>query len=82
MSQFNYLLQKENLTYLAVLEYTYIKIGCIHIDKTVFNRGNLLNWLHDHGLNLYENLQNLAAQLCAYIKLFRLLHKYKHEEYH
>ena len=48
--------------------YTYIQICYIHIDFTVFNRGNLLNWLY-HGLNLlYENLRNLAALLCAYIK--------------
>jgi len=33
--------------------------------KTVFNWGNLLNWLF-HGLNLYENL---APLLCAYIKI-------------
>jgi len=46
----------------------YIKICYIHIDFTVFNRGNLLNWLY-HGLNLYENLRNLAAMLCAYIKI-------------
>jgi len=35
---------------------------------TAFNRGNLLNWLY-HGLNLFENLHNLAALLCAYIKI-------------
>jgi len=35
MSQFKYLLQKDNLANLAVLVYTYIKIGYIHIDKTV-----------------------------------------------
>ena len=46
----------------------YIKICYIHIDFTVFNRGSLLNWLY-HGLNLYENLRNLAALLCAYIKI-------------
>jgi len=43
----------------------YIKICYIHIDLTVFNRGDLLNWFY-HGLNLYENL---AALLCAYIKI-------------
>jgi len=43
MSQFKYLLQKENLPNLTVLLYTSIKISYIHIDLTVFNRGNLLN---------------------------------------
>jgi len=51
MSQFKYLLQAENLPNLAVLAYTYIKIVCIHIDLTVFNRGNLLKWLY-HGVEL------------------------------
>ena len=40
----------------------------IYIDLTIFNQGNLLNWLYD-GLNLYEKLQNLAALLYAYIKI-------------
>jgi len=30
--------------------------------------GNLLNWLY-YRLKLYENLRNLAALLCAYIKM-------------
>jgi len=60
--------QKENLPNLAVLVYTYFKICYIHFDLTVFNWGNLLNSLY-YGLNLYENLQNLAALLCAYIKI-------------
>jgi len=55
MSQFKYLLQEEKLPNLAVLVYAYIKIGYIHIDITVFNRGNQLNWLC-HDLNVYENL--------------------------
>ena len=53
MSQFKYLLQEEKLPNLAVLVYAYIKIGYIHIDITVFNRGNQLNWLC-HDLNVYE----------------------------
>ena len=40
-----YLLQKENLPNLAVLVYIYMKICYVHIDLTVFNRGNLLNRL-------------------------------------
>jgi len=54
---------------LAVLVYAYIKICYIHIDLTIFNRGNLLNC---HGLSwfkLHENLRNLAALLCAFIKI-------------
>jgi len=54
---------------MSVLVHAYIEICCIHTDFTVFNRGNLLNWLY-HGLKLYENLRNLAALLCAYIKIF------------
>jgi len=37
-----------------------MKICYIHIDFTVFLNVILLNWLY-HGLNLYENLQILAA---------------------
>jgi len=44
-----YLLQKENLSNLAGLVYTYIKICYIHIYFTVFKRGNLLYWYY-HGL--------------------------------
>jgi len=53
---------------LSVLVYTYIKMCYIHTDFTVFNQGNLLNWLY-HSLKLYEDLRNLAALLCAYIKI-------------
>jgi len=53
---------------LAVLVYIYIKICYIHVGLTVFNWGNLLNWLN-HGLILYENLQSLAALFGAYIKI-------------
>ena len=48
--------------------YTYIKICYIHIDLSVFNRGNLLNCLY-HCLNLYENLPNLAVLVYTYIKI-------------
>jgi len=82
-----YLLQKENLPNLSVLVYTYIKICCIYIVFTVFNRGNLLHWLY-HGLNLYENRRNLAALLvfCYYFKILLMAAliyctSYKHEEY-
>jgi len=69
MSQFTYLLQKENLANLAVLPFgigLHFKLGYIQIDRTVFNWGNLLNWLY-HGSNLYENLQNLAALLISVV---------------
>jgi len=59
---------------LAVLvAYTLIKICFIHIDLTIFNQGNLLNWL-DHGLNFCKNLQNVAELLCAYSLLLIWLH--------
>ena len=51
-----------------------MKICYICVDFTVFLYVILLNWLY-HGLNLYENLQILAALLYAYIKiLLKWLH--------
>ena len=57
---------------MAVLVYTYIKICYIHVDLSVFNRENLLNWLY-YGLNLHENLQNMAGLLRAYINLLLMV---------
>jgi len=54
-----YLLHKENLTNVVVLVYTYMKM-CYIVFTGLNLYGNLLNWLY-HGLNLLENLQNLAA---------------------